>query len=246
MSLLRKIVVIIFICLPAIVASPQNNFQPGEKAGYLIHYGPLNAGTATAELIRSEFRGKTYYHARAEARTTGLADKLFKVIDVYEGYFDSISLLPVRSVRDISEGRYKRHDEVIYDHKNLKATSILSGEHDIPANIMDMTSVFYYIRKIDFDTMSPGQVIKIITFFDDELFPFDIRYFGKEQVRVRDKDYNCIKLVPYVEPGRIFESEDDMTIWLSDDQNHIPICVRFDLIVGAFKCDILNYSGLKY
>jgi hypothetical protein len=246
MSLTRKITAVIFAGLAAMNAQPQNNFQPGEKAEYLIHYGPLKAGTAVAELKRSEFKGKTYYHARATARTTGLTDKLYKVMDVYEGYFDSISLLPVKSIRDISEGRYKRYDEVIYDHKNHKATSILSGEHDIPGNIMDMTSVFYYVRNINFDTMAIGQVIKINTFFDDELFPFDIRYFGKEQISVRDKIYNCIKLVPYVEPGRIFESEDDMTIWLSDDLNHIPICVRFDLIVGAFKCDILNYSGLKY
>jgi hypothetical protein len=245
--MIRKIIYIIpAFCLFSVNAIPQNNFQPGEKLEYLIHYGPLNAGIATAELLRSEYNGKYYYHARAVAQTTGLADKLFKVTDIYEGYFDSISMLPVKSVRSISEGRYRKNDEVTYDHKNCKATSLLSGDHDIPDDIMDMTAVFYYIRNIDFDTMSIGQVIKINTFFDDELFPFDIRYFGKEQVKVRSETYSCIKLVPYVEPGRIFESEDDMIIWLSDDSNHIPVCVRFDLIVGAFKCDLLFCSGLKY
>ena len=245
--MIRKIIYIIpAFCLFFANASPQNNFQPGEKLEYLIHYGPLNAGIATAELSRSEYKGKYYYHVRGVAQTTGLADKLFKVTDIYEGYFDSISLLPVKSVRSISEGRYRKNDEVIYDHKNRKATSILSGDHDIPEDIMDMTAVFYHIRNIDFDTMSEGQVIKINTFFDDELFPFDIRYFGKEQLKVRSETYSCIKLVPYVEPGRIFESEDDMIIWLTDDSNHIPVCVRFDLIVGAFKCDLLFCSGLKY
>lgn len=233
-------------CLLSAYTYPQNNFQPGEKLEYLIHYGPLNAGIAIAELVRSEYEGKYFYHAKAIAQTTGLADKLFKVTDIYEGYFDSISLLPVKSLRNITEGRYRRNDEVIYDHKNRKATSIRSGAHDVPENIMDMTAVFYYIRNIDFDTMSPGQVIKITTFFDDELFPFDIRYIGKDQVKVRGQAYSCLKLVPYVEPGRIFESEDDMTVWLTDDSNHIPICVRFDLIVGAFKCDLLFSSGLKY
>ena len=245
--MMRKIVyIVLLLCLFLPLARTQNNFQPGEKLEYLIHYGPLNAGIASAELLRSEYMGKYYYHARASAHTTGLADKLFKVLDIYEGYFDSITLLPVKSVRSISEGRYRKNDDVIYDHKNRKATSILSGVHDIPANIMDMTAVFYYIRNIDFDTMSPGKVIKINTFFDDELFPFDIRYFGKDRVKVRDVTYPCIKLVPYVEPGRIFESEDDMTIWLSDDANHIQVSVRFDLIIGAFKCDLLFCSGLKY
>jgi hypothetical protein len=246
MIAMQKTMLIIVMCLPAAMVYPQNNFQPGEKVEYLIHYGPLNAGLATAELMRSAYKGTLCYHARAMARTTGLADKLFKVLDTYEGYFDSISLLPVKSVRDVSEGRYKRHDEVTYDHKNRKATSVRSGIHDIPPDIMDMTTVFYSMRNIDFDTMSPGQVIKINTFFDDDLFPFDIRYMGKEDIKVRERTYRCIKLVPYVEPGRIFESENDMTIWLSDDMNQIPVCVRFDLIVGAFKCDLLSYSGLKY
>ncbi len=211
-----------------------------------IYFGPVNAGLVDAKLERILHEGKYLYHATALARTTGLADKLYKVRDVYEGYFDSISLLPVKSIRDISEGRYKKYNEVTYDHKNRKAFSLKSGEHEVPANIMDMATTFYYIRNINFDTMSHGQIIDINTFFDDEIFPFDMRYYGREELKTRGGTFNCIKLVPFVEPGRIFESEDDMTVWISDDANRVPVRVRFNLIVGSIKCDLIEYSGLKY
>ena len=225
---------------------PQNCFQPGEELTMQIYFGPVNAGLVEAHLEKVIFEGKELYHARALARTTGLADRLYKVRDIYEGYFDSLSLLPIKSVRDISEGRYKKYDEVMYDHESGKAYSIKSGEHDVPADIMDMATAFYFIRNIDYDTMSHGQIIDIDTFFDDEVFPFDMRYYGKEELKTRGGTFKCIKLVPFVEPGRIFESEDDMTIWISDDANHVPVRVRFNLIVGAIKCDLIGYSGLKY
>ena len=212
---------------------------------YILHFGPINAGKGINNLYLEELDGKPVYHTHLVAQTTGLADKLYKVRDIYEGYFDPETLLPVKSIRDINEGKYKKYDEVTYDHTLGKAYSP-SGEHDVPKDIRDMTTALYYIRSIHFDTLEYGDIIPLNTFFDDELFPFDIRYRGKEKVKIKGTVYNCIKLVPFVEPGRIFETEDDMTIWISDDPNKIPIRVKFDLVVGSIKCDIVSYSGLKY
>ncbi|NJK96922.1 MAG: DUF3108 domain-containing protein [Bacteroidales bacterium] len=56
----------------------------------------------------------------------------------------------------------------------------------------------------------------------------------------------CLKFVPIVEPGRIFKENDDMTFWLSDDQNKLPVSVKFEMIVGSFKCDLIEYQNIKY
>jgi len=109
-----------------------------------------------------------------------------------------------------------------------------------------MVSVFFYIRNIDYSGLEDGDIIKIVTFFDDEIFPFDMRYRGIETIKTRMGTYNCIRLVPFVEPGRIFNKEDDMTIWLSNDRNKVPVRVKFDLKVGSIKCDLIEFSGLKY
>lgn len=222
------------------------NFVPGEKMVFQVYFGPINAGRCDTYLKRDTFQGRDVYYAEAIARTTGLADRLYKIRDLYSGYFDPETLLPYQSVRDIREGNYKKYNVVEYFHDSLKAVSSQSGEQEIPANIRDMVSVFYYVRTINFDTMRYDDIIDINTFFDDELFPFNMRYRGKETIRTRGGTFNCIKLVPFVEPGRIFKKEDDMTLWFSDDGNCAPIRGKFDLIVGSVKCDLIEWEGFKY
>ncbi|MFC2116678.1 DUF3108 domain-containing protein [Bacteroidota bacterium] len=224
----------------------KNNFIPGERMVFQVYYGPLNAGRVDAFLKLDTIRGKEAYYAEMVARTTGLADKLYKIRDMYAGYFNPETLLPIRSIRDIREGTYRKFNIVEYYHDSLKAVSTESGDHEIPGNIRDMTAVFYYVRTINFDTMKYDDIIKINTFFDDELFPFDMRFRGRETIKTRGGSFNCIRLVPFVEPGRIFRKEDDMILWFSDDANCVPIRGRFDLIVGSVKCDLIEWSGLKY
>jgi len=224
----------------------QNNFVAGEKLKFIIYYGLIDAGIVEAELNAAEYNDTIVYNGKMLARTVGLADKLYRVRDEYQSFFNPETILPYKSIRDISEGRYKKYHVDTFDHPNGKVFTAKGEEHSIPPDARDMVSVFFYIRNIDYSQFKEGDIVKIITFFDDEIFPFDMRYRGIENVRTRMGTYNCIKLVPYVEPGRIFNKEDDMTIWLSNDRNRVPVRVRFDLKVGSMKCDLIEYSGLKY
>ena len=147
---------------------------------FQIYYGPINAGRIDTYLKLDTIRGREVYYAEAVARTTGISDKLYKIRDMYGGYFEPETLLPLKSVRDINEGNYKKFNIVEYYHDSLKAVSSESGDHEIPANIRDMVSVFYYVRTINFDTMKYDDIIYVNTFFDDELFPFPMRFRGEE------------------------------------------------------------------
>ena len=223
-----------------------NNFVSGEKLRFVIYYGIIDAGIVETELISVNNNGKETYHSKLLARTTGLADRLYKIRDEYQSFFDPATLLPYRAIRDISEGRYKRYQVDNYDHINSKVINLKDEVFDIPLNTRDMVSVFFFVRNIDFSKLREGDLIKITTFFDNEIFPFDMRYRGTETIRTRMGTFNCIKLVPYVEPGRIFTKEDDMTIWISNDRNRVPVRIRFDLKIGSVKCDLIEFSGLKY
>ena len=224
----------------------QNRYIPGEKLKFIIYYGMVNGGYINAELVATEYEGKIAYHSKMLATTAGLADLLYKVRDEYQSYFDPETSLPFKSVRDIREGKYKRYDLAFFDHKNLKVLNDKNKEFIVPADIRDMVSVFYYIRNMDFEKMKYDDIIKVNTFFDNEIFPFDMRYRGIVKIKTKMAEYICIKLVPFVEPGRIFEKEDDMRIYLTADTNRVPVRVEFDLKVGTVKCDLIEYSGLKY
>lgn len=230
--------------VPPITKTPA--FIAGEELKYTLHYGFITAGEALISLKSEPFDGKDVFHAITEAHTTGVVNKVFKVVDIYESYFDAETNLPVKSIRNIREGNYKKYTEVLFNQTKRVVTSSLTGEHKVPANILDMVAALFYIRRIDFSNYKENDIVKVDTYFDDDLFPFYIVFKGRETVKTELGKFNCIKFVPVVEPGRIFKKKDDMTFWLSDDANKIPICIKFDIIVGSFKCDIVSYKNNKY
>jgi hypothetical protein len=54
----------------------------------------------------------------------------------------------------------------------------------------------------------------------------------------------CIKFVPVVQKGRVFKKEEDLTIWISDDANHVPLRAQGSILVGSIKLDIISATGL--
>ncbi|MBN1182906.1 MAG: DUF3108 domain-containing protein [Bacteroidales bacterium] len=224
----------------------ENGYVEGEKFLYVIFYGPITGGQALVTLEKETMDGKEIYHAKAFAKTTGVADALYKVRDIYESFFEIETGLPIKSVRNIKEGDYKKLEEHTFNRTNNTVVNNKNEVHEVPPGILDMVTALYKVRRIDRNKIKVGDVVKIVTFFDNEVFPFDITYKGKETITTKMGTYKCLKFVPKVGTGRIFENEDDMTIWISDDPNLLPVRVKFDLKVGSIKCDVIEYEGLKY
>lgn len=221
-------------------------YKSGEQLIYSMYYGFINGGSAGLYVRESVINGKKVFHAKALARTEGLTDKLYKVRDVYESYFDIETGLPVKSVRDIREADYRKYNEVEFFHKQNKVHSKLEGEKVVPENIFDMLSGFYFARKELFDNLNKEQIVEINTYFDDEVYPLKIRYKGIEVIETAFGNLRCLKFMPVVEPGRVFDTEDDLEIWISDDKNKIPVRVQLNLFIGSAKCELINYSGLAH
>jgi len=234
----------------AFVANSQSFEKPyisGEKLVYVAHFGWLNAGEATFTIQEKDFEDQNLYHAVAKAKTIGLADKLFEVRDVYESYFRPENNQTYLAIRNISEGKYRYYNEVRYYYEDNKVISQKSGEHEVPDNIFDMLGAFYYFRESMVERIKEvGDELIMDTYFADEIFPLKMRYVGDEKIKTKLGKFNTMKFSPVVEPGRIFDSEDDVTIWISKDRNYIPVQIRIDLIIGSIKCDLIEYDGLQY
>ena len=95
---------------------PNTAFAEGEKLKYLTHYGFVNGGEAIVELKRETLSGRQVYHAKALGRTVGITDVFYNVSDVYESWFDVSTNLPLKAIRSIKEGNYKKYDEITYYH----------------------------------------------------------------------------------------------------------------------------------
>jgi hypothetical protein len=221
---------------------PNTFFKDSEQLTFQLRYGFIVGGKVVLELRDT----KGLFHLKGTATTTGLADKLFSVKDIYESYFQKENGLPVMAIQNVKEGRtYKYYNEVKYNHKNKTVNSTKSGEHEVPEGTLDIMSVFYYIRRIDFTDAKEGDLFKINTFFSDELFPFELRFKGRETIKTDFGKIKCLKFAPIVQPGRVFKTKDDMHIWYTDDENRIPILISMEMLVGHVNCELTGYKNLK-
>ena len=220
-------------------------FKPGETLKFRIHYGLISAGTATLE-VKSDsknFGGRECYHFIGEGKSVGAFDWFFKVRDRYESVTDKQAMIPWMFIRRVNEGGYVINQNVTFNHytdsvKSEKATI------SVPDNTQDLISAFYYARTLDFANAKEGDIFEIPGYLDDAIFPMSVKYVGKETVECDKGTFRCLKLRPMLQEGRVFKDQEDMTIWVSDDANKIPIRIETKILVGSIKMDLVDYSNL--
>ena len=81
-------------------------------------------------------------------------------------------------------------------------------------------------------------------FMDSQVYPFKLRFLGKEVLNTRFGKIKTIVFRPLVQSGRIFKAQESVTIWITDDSNKIPIKMKADLSVGSLRAELEAYKGL--
>ena len=231
-------------------AQVQKAFAHGEKLKYKIYYGFINAGEAVLEVRKGDYEGKEANHLYLNGRTTGLANTLYNVNDTYQSFTNPETDWPYYSIRDIHEGSYKHYSTQVFDHWSREDSSIvnstITGEVVVVKGCQDILSSFYYLRNLVLKAPpQKDQLYVVDSYFTDEKYPLMVRFKGYETVKTKVGEIRCMKFMPVVLTGRVFKSKDDMTIWFSNDENFIPIRIRFEIFVGSVYCDLVSYSGLN-
>ena len=134
--------------------------------------------------------------------------------------------------------------DYVFNHFKKKVDCGKGRIFDIPDDIQDMVSAFYYARCQDYSKAKEGDIFIFNGFVDREKFTIKIKYVGKEIVKTDLGYFKCIKFRPVIQTGRIFKSEEDCNVWITDDKNHIPLRVEAKVLVGSVKMDLTEYSGL--
>lgn len=222
-------------------------FGVGERLTYRIHYGLVDAGEATLEVRNSasRFNGREAYHIVGTGKSLGAFDWFFKVRDRYETYVDKEGIFPYRFIRDVNEGGYEIFQDYQFYPEKRGLRTHEKEEFVTPDFIQDLLSGFYFARTLDMSKVKLGDEFEITTFVDGEVYPLRIKYVGKETIKLRKGKYRCMKFVPVIQKGRIWKSEDDLQVWITDDANKIPILVKSELLVGSIKMQVVDYANLR-
>ncbi len=224
-------------------------FQNGEKIYFNIYYSVVglyvNAGNATFTTTLENYNNKPVYHVVGDGSSNSKYDWIFKVRDKYETYFDTATLQPYKFLRDVNEGGFKIYENVTFNQKANTAITA-KGVYKIPNCIQDVLSAIYYARNMNFDSYKIDDKIPFNMFLDNEVYNLYIKYLGKETIKTKFGKFNAIKFKPLLIKGTIFEGGENMTVWVSDDANHIPLRIESPIVVGSVKVDMMGFENLRY
>ena len=242
-----------FLIFQVSFAQKESAFQSGEWFRFEMSYsGFLKAGNATLTVRDFNYKGKPVYHVLGKGWTTGAIKWFFKVKDRYESFIDKTTGSPYKFIRDIDEGGHTKNIEIEFDHAKNKAhvhnkKNKQKQVFTTNPNIQDMLSTYYYLRNsIDVENLKIGDEVSINMFFDEENYGFKLKYLGEELIKTEFGKVNSLKFRPYVMAGRVFKEEESLTLWVSNDQNKVPLRIQADLAVGSLRADLDAFKGLKY
>lgn len=223
-------------------------FQAGETSTYVVYYTLgvfIAAGEASFKVNQEYLNNKPVYHITGEGKTYSFYDSFFKVRDKYETFIDTASLQPLKFIRNVDEGGYKKYENVVFNRQSNTAVTN-NGVFKTPDCIQDVVSAIFYARNINFTKYKVDDKIPFTMFLDNENYNLYIRYLGKETIKTKYGKFKAIKFKPLLVKGTIFEGGEKMLVWVSDDANHLPLRVESPISVGSIKVDMMNYRNLRY
>ncbi len=225
------------------------SFKVDEEVSFTVYYAVagiyVNAGNATFTSKLETLNNRPVFHVTGEGKTNSSYDWIYKVRDKYETYIDTGTMQPLKFVRNVNEGGYKKYQNITFN-KNANTAIATDGVFKVPACVQDVVSAMYYARNIDFSKLEPEDKIPFSMFLDNEVFNMYIRYVGKEEIKTKYGKFRAIKIKPLLLKGQIFEGGEKMTVWITDDANHIPVRVESPLVVGKVKIDMMSHANLRH
>ncbi|MEI6052494.1 MAG: DUF3108 domain-containing protein [Opitutaceae bacterium] len=230
--------------------------KPGEKFVYSASYNMSGLMTQIAqvsmqtELVKTS--KKNFLHISWEAATFSKWDTFFKIRDLYETYLDQTTLKPGLFKRSTFEGGYSITQKYIYnpDGKSISSNSKIQNRAESKKNFavasssQDIIALVYKLRTIDFSKYKPGQSIILSLIFDEKEYPVSIKFMGKETITAGNlgkKDCNILSIGAKTDK---LKGKDKNLIWLTSDNNRIPVIVRFSIPVGIGQMVLSNASGI--
>lgn len=241
-------------------AKENKSFKFGERVDYTIYYHLagvwVGAGEVFFKVDSMNIKGKDFYHFNSEGKTFKKYDWVYKVRDHYETYMNTETMKPLRFKRKVNEGStHIREDYIFNYHKGIGYTVRQMDEEEpflkdtvaLPDCSYDVLSMIYVARNLDYTNLEKGDKIPIKIFLDNESHDSYIEYLGKENLKIKNLgEFRCIAFSPLLIEGTIFNAGDGMTVYVTDDQNRVPLLIETPILVGSIKARVNNMDGLRF
>ncbi len=244
---------LVFVLL-LISTSVNAQIKSGEKLVYAGSYNMSGLMTQLAQITMSTNTMTTsknsYLHLSCELATYGKWDKFFKIRDLYESYVNPLTLMPSLYKRSVDEGGWIKKEKYVIKGNSVNCTSQRKNNPEIKttfsigSSTQDVVSMLYKVRTLDFSKMNAGQTKSFTIVFDEVQVPVIIKFMGTETVNAGNLgEKNCYKISIDAKTN-VLKGKDKNLIWLTADQNKVPVLMKFSIPVGTGQLTLTSASGI--
>lgn len=265
-KLLEKLAAILLVSLLAIgSASSQCSvdnkyFQAGEQLSYDLYIkfaATIKGGYATMSTENIKYEGKDAYKMTLISESQGFARKIFELSDTL-ACVTTKGILPLAYFKDAHEGGDYTKERLTYSYPGGNNVKIRAIRHkngtfrfdeslDFSGCTYDLMSVLFYARTLDYPHMKIGTETKVNFVTGRSKVSMRIVYNGKESVKANDsKKYNCMKLTLYIQDDAFDGGKEAMKVYITDDDNRMPVKLETKLKVGSTRAVLKGYKGVKH
>lgn len=265
-KLLNKLAVLLLMSILTIgSASSQCSidnkyFQAGEQLNYDLYIKfavTVKGGYAKMITENSKYEGKDAYKMTLISESQGFARKVFELSDTLACYTTK-GVTPLAYHKDAHEGGDYTKERLTYSYPGGEKVKIRTKRHkngdfkfdenlEFSGCTYDLMSVLFYARTLNYHQMSRGTETKVNFVTGKSKVSMRIVYNGKETVKANDdKKYNCMKLTLYIQDDAFDGGKEAMKVYITDDDNRMPVKLETKLKVGSTRAVLKSYKGLKH
>ena len=220
-------------------------FKVGEKATYGIYFNlgfiSMKAGKIHFEVGEAVVRGEDCYKLSVNGYTQGMFERFYVVRDTFTSYSSKKTLQPVYYHDGKHEDSYWSYSTYLYTdngnadslHVNfeyIKRKGTSRTEFNISKKACDLVATCYKVRNLVVASLSRGDVAAFSLLF-----------------KLKDgSKYKTSVFVPTLIKGDLFKNDEDLKIYVADDDNHYPVYVEASLKMGKAVASLESISGTKY
>jgi len=234
-----------------------DSFKKGEVLEFKMTFGIFTVGRGKAAIEPKLYKmnNRDCFKVDVFARTVGMVDWVADVDDQWGSYIDTAALVPHMFYRKIREGKYRKDEQTLFDHQNRKIHVQVADKktgkfkepktYDAPPLVRDMIGGFLLLRTMDLTKLKPKDTVVVPGFFEDEFYKMRIMYVGKDVIRTKVGRVRVLVFKPIMPKNKLFDGENSITAYFSDDKNRIPVKIDAEMFVGSAGVELTGYSGLK-
>ncbi len=223
-------------------------FQMGERLVYKVSYMGIPAGEAVMEVSKKiQFKGREAYHIISTVESNDFISVFYPVKDRVESFVDTEEFYSHYIKINQRQGRKRREKVIDFDQIRHRAIQVKTDKvksevktevFRIPPGVQDSLSSLYYFRM--HQDLVPGESVFIDVHESNKNWELEIQVITREELKTALGTFKTIKVKALVRYEGVFMDKGDVTLWLTDDEHHIPLLIRTKIKIGHINASLIE------